>query len=106
LIVLQTLNGFSDAEAVGGGDVRSAVEGGLPWTRGPGTRTSPDQSPGHQSPRGDHGAVGAYRVGDGFGAGRNVRLEGVAESRGQRVGGRYNVRVRAADPEVLDGWAQ
>jgi hypothetical protein len=58
--------------------------------------------PGHQSPCGDHGAVGAYRVGDGFGAGRDVRLEGVAESRGQRVGGRYNVRVRAADPEVLD----
>jgi hypothetical protein len=31
--------------------------------------------PGHQSPRGDHGAVGAYRVGDGIGAGRDVRLE-------------------------------
>jgi hypothetical protein len=33
VFVLQTLNGFSDAEAVGGGDVRSAVEGGV-WAGG------------------------------------------------------------------------
>ena len=39
-----------------------------------------------QSPRGDLRAIGADRGGHGAGAGRHVRLEGVAERFGQRVG--------------------
>ena len=39
-----------------------------------------------QSPRGDLRAIGAHRGGDGAGTGRHVRLEGVAERLGQRVG--------------------
>ncbi len=56
----------------------------------------------HQSLRGSLCAIGAHCASDELGTGCYVRLESVAEGRGQRVGGRYDRRVRRSDPEVVD----
>src|SRR5688500_13321631 len=55
-----------------------------------------------QSSRGDLRAFRANRGGDGSGTDSHLRLEGVAERLGQRVGGGRAGRVRGSDPEVVD----
>ena len=55
-----------------------------------------------ESPSGDLRALGAHRGGDGAGAGRHVRLDGVAERFGQRVGSGRAGRVRGSNAEVVD----